>query len=399
MRGRYGILAILTFAYFVNYLDRGAISVAIPFMAKDLSLNHTEMGLVMSAFFVGFVLLELPAGWLSDKMGSRALVTLGILWWSVFTFLTGVARSLGGLVATRAIFGLGEGIYPPTSLKAVSQWFTERERALANGIMLAATELGLAAVTYFGVTVIAQWGWRALFYAIAAPGVLAALLILLFYRDTGVRAQRPAPLGNLLAQPVIWMWALGWFFVFVAFWGFSSWLPTFLLEVRHMPLRLMGTLVAETRIFGIGGMLIGGFVSDRLRKRAYTIVPALLLAAVCLGAGFLLPETWAILLGFGLTNLCIAAVPSAFYSLPMDNLPPERVGAALGFINAVGMISGIVAPLLVGVLVDLTGSYGGGILLMVGSVVVAAVPVLVAGERPLLHLPEDHSDSLAGSTG
>ncbi len=387
MRGRYTILAVLTFAYFVNYLDRGAISVAISFIGKDLSLNHTEMGLAMSAFFLGFALLELPAGWLSDRFGCRTLATVGIIWWSVFTFLTGLVSSLGGLVATRAVFGLGEGLYPPVSLKALSQWFPKGERARANGIMLSATNLGLAAVAFLGVMVIAHWGWRSLFIAIAVPGFLAALLIAVFYRDPGSCPQRRAPLGDLLTKPTIWLWAIGWFFVFVAFWGLSSWMPTYLLQGRHLPLRLMGTMVAVSYIFGVVGMLLGGFVSDRLRRRAYTIVPALGLAAVAIGLGYLLPGVWPVLLGFSLGNLCISAVPSAFYALPMDALPPERVGAALGLVNAVGMISGIVAPTLVGYIVDRTGSFGGGFLVIAGSLVVAAILVWAAGERKFLWPP------------
>ncbi len=387
MRGRYGILAVLTFAYFVNYLDRGAISVAIPFIGKDLHLDHTEMGLAMSAFFLGFVLLELPAGWLSDKFGCRTLATLGILWWSVFTFLTGLVGSMSGLVATRTVFGLGEGLYPPVSLKAISQWFSKNERAWANGIMLSATNLGLATVAFLGVIFIAHWGWRSLFFAIAVPGVVAAVLLAAIYRDPGPCSRRRAPLGDLLAKPIIWLWAIGWFFVFVAFWGFSSWLPTYLLQARHLPLRLMGTVVAVSYACGVVGMLLGGFASGRLRRRAFTILPALGLAAVAIGFGYLTPGIWPVVLGFSLGNLGISAVPSAFYALPMDALPPERVGAALGLVNSVGMISGIVAPTLVGYIVDRTGSFGGGFMVIVGSLVAAAILVWVAGERRILWPP------------
>ncbi|MDA8145921.1 MAG: MFS transporter [Thermaerobacter sp.] len=385
MPRRYWILTLLTVAYFVNYLDRGAISVAIPFIGRDLSLDHTQMGLAMSAFFLGFVLLELPAGWLADRIGCRVLVPAGILWWSVFSFLTGTVGSLGSLLAVRVAFGLGEGIYPPTSLKALSLWMPRRERARANGIMLAATNLGLAVSVLLGAGIIYLWGWRALFYLIALPGAVVAWLLYRYYRDPAPCGQkRTGSLGQLVRLPAVWVWSVAWLAMFIAFWGLSSWLPTYLLQGRHFPLAVMGVVGSVPYVLGVVGMLLGGYLSDRLRRRAVTIVPALGLGAVAIGLGYLLPGFWPALLGFGLGNLCISMVPSPFYSLPMDSLPPEQVGAALGLVNSVGMLSGLLAPTLIGYTIDRTGGFGGGFLIIVGSLVLSAVLVLAVRERRLI---------------
>ncbi|MDA8145074.1 MAG: MFS transporter [Thermaerobacter sp.] len=377
-RRRWWVLAALSAGFFLNFLDRGAISVAAPFLGRDLHLDKLQLGEVMSAFFLGFVLLQFPAGMVADRLGPRLVAAAGMVWWSVFTAVTGLATGFGQLFSVRFLFGLGEGLYPPSSLKALAQWFPHRERATANGLMLSADRAGFAVAPLVGVLVIAAWGWRPLFWLLGLPGLVAAAWI--YWTQRGMPAPprrdwRWRDVGRLLALPAVWYLAAMWFFFYLAFWGISSWLPTYLYRDLHATVFKMGVGASIPFAAAVLGMLLGGVLSDRWAagRRKRTIVPALVLAAACLTAGVLAHSLWLTVGLFALGMFCHATVSSGFYAAPADLLPPQVVGGALGLVNALGMLSGVVAPTLFGWVVQRTGSYADGFWPLVASLGVAAI--------------------------
>lgn len=390
-KSRYFFLSLFALGYFVNFLDRGAIAVAIPFIGKELALSKTDMGLVMSAFFLGFVLLQLPAGSLADRLGTRYLISLGLAWWSAFTILTGAAGSFLGMIITRFLFGVGEGVYPPASLKALSVLMPIRERAKANGILLAANSLAFAVVPVLGALIIRAWGWRYLFVIIGIPGFIIAGAIAIFYRKLpGAEPPRvadgpKASVAQLVRLPVIWILAAGWFSFFLAYWGLTSWLPTYLYESRHLSVMSMGLAASLPNVFGIVGMLVGGVLSDIVSRghRRRTIIPALVVGALAIGAGYFMRSFWTMEILFSIGFFAHSMVPSAYYSIPMDILPEELVGAGLGLVNGVGMISGVVAPALMGYFLDLTRSYLAGFTMIVGALLLAAALLFLVREKPV----------------
>src|SRR5690349_14042236 len=124
---RYSVLAVLFGAYLLCYMDRMAIATAIPFIAKDFQLSPLAMGGVLSAFFIGYALMQFPGGVLADRFGPNRIMTASIVAWSIFTALTGMASSLSALLAIRLVFGLSEGSYPPSASKAITCWFPQAE--------------------------------------------------------------------------------------------------------------------------------------------------------------------------------------------------------------------------------------------------------------------------------
>src|SRR5688572_4584344 len=117
---RYSVLSVLFFTYLLCYLDRMVMATAIPFIAEDFNLSRTAMGGVLSAFFVGYAVMQIPGGLLADRFGSQIILTITIIWWSIMTALTGVVGSLAALLAIRLLFGIGEGPFPPACSKAVA---------------------------------------------------------------------------------------------------------------------------------------------------------------------------------------------------------------------------------------------------------------------------------------
>lgn len=126
------ILGVLFFGWMVSYIDRTAISLALINIGNDLSLTATELGFVLSAFFFGYAVMQIPGGWLTDKYGAIKLLIGAVIFWSVFTAFTGLAWSLTSLLLIRFLFGIGEGGYPAASTKAISIYFQKEQRTKAQ---------------------------------------------------------------------------------------------------------------------------------------------------------------------------------------------------------------------------------------------------------------------------
>jgi len=130
-RVRYSILVILCAGWMCSFLDRMVMSIALPFIGSEFSLDATMQGAILSTFFAGYALFQIPGGLLADKYGPRKIMTTGITWWSAFTSLTGIVGSYPLMLVCRFVFGIGEGCFPGASFKAVATYFPAKQKATA----------------------------------------------------------------------------------------------------------------------------------------------------------------------------------------------------------------------------------------------------------------------------
>jgi MFS family permease len=147
----------------VAYMDRVDISVAGKAIMADLHITKTAFGFVLSAFTIGYALLQFPGGWLADKFGSKPLLVAALLMWSLFTGLTGMATSLAMLIAIRIVFGIGEGLENGAQFKLIGDHFEPLERSRANGIFLSALAVGPLLATPLATWLLGSVGWRVMF--------------------------------------------------------------------------------------------------------------------------------------------------------------------------------------------------------------------------------------------
>src|SRR5262249_34485621 len=170
---------VLTFAFLltiITYLDRVCISAAAPFIMEELHISVFQMSLVFSAFTLAYSLFEVPSGWLGDIRGPRRVLTRIVLWWSVFTVLTGVTNGFASLVAIRFLFGAGEAGAFPNITRSFARWFPIRERGRASGIMFLGSRVGGMLSVPISLVLIRGIGWRASFMAFGAIGFVWAAL-------------------------------------------------------------------------------------------------------------------------------------------------------------------------------------------------------------------------------
>src|SRR6266436_2075934 len=159
-RARYRAVAFGVALAFITYIDRVAISQAAPAISKELGLSTMQMSYVFSAFGLTYALLEIPSGWLCDRIGPRKVLTRIVLWWSFFTAATGWVWNITSLAVTRFLFGAGEAGCFPNLTKTFTTWLPEDERVRATGIMWLSARWGGAFTPLLVAPVIVWVGWR-----------------------------------------------------------------------------------------------------------------------------------------------------------------------------------------------------------------------------------------------
>lgn len=380
-KARYTVMSILVTAFLVSSMDKIAISVALPYIAKDMHLSPVEMGSVMSAFFLSYSISQIPGGLLADKLGVRKVATVAMIWWSTFTGLTGATTSIMQLVSSRFLFGLGEGLFPACAFKTIATWFPKRERATANSVMFAANFLGTAIAPLLVVVIISLWSWRQVFFALFIPGLIAALLFWRFIPNhpsekvsitetelaeildggDGQAQQSVDRLVVVLLNPIVVKYFLIVFTFDLAYWGFASWLPTYLVQARGLSMVQMGVFASFPAFAGTIGCVIAGWMSDRFfsERRRMPIIVSELCAAVFLYLTFSATSTVTLVIFQTLSGFALMFFFGVFWALPMNSVPARNMGLTGSFINMAGQMAAVVAPLVIGFLVHFSGGHFG----------------------------------------
>jgi sugar phosphate permease len=397
LRVRYGVLALISVMYFITYIDRTNISVAAPFMARDLHLNKLELGLIFSAFSYPYALLQVPGGLFGDLVGPRLGLTVIGLVWAGATIATGFCRSVPQFFVARFALGLGEGGAFPTATRAFATWMPPSERGLAQGVPHSAARLGGALTPPVVIALSLLWGWPSAFWALGLVSLAwVALFSLLFrndpHQDRRLSAQerreiadvkrevrRRVPYLSLLAR--IWPVALCDFCYGWALWVFLTWLPSYLAQARHYQLQALAIYAALPLLAGVVGDTLGGLLSDLALRRTRNIRRARTVQlAVCLVAAgaFIVPaplvaSATASVILLSLSFFCLELNNAVLWVIPMD-VTPEFAGTAGGMMNTGFGVAGIISPVVFGAVIQATGQWqvpflATGALLVVGALV------------------------------
>ncbi|HUX10952.1 MAG TPA: MFS transporter [Terriglobia bacterium] len=385
---RWAVMWLLFIASVINYLDRSTISFALPLISHDLHLGPESKGVLLSAFFWSYTLMQVPIGLMADRMNLLWVYSGAFALWSLAQGLTGLAGSLMVLILLRVVLGIGEAIYLPGGLKIVSLLFGRSERGLPSGMFDAGTRFGLVLGGIGIPWLLVRYGWRDTFVFVGILGLLwLAPWFIAFPSKLANKREKPPERPAGVARPKFKLAhfdrnllgvCLG-FFCFDYFWYLMlTWLPDYLYEARHLSIIKAGLFSAMPyAVFGVCQPL-GGWIADRLirrgwdetrtRKTMITIgfVFGLLMipAAITESAGVAV----ALIVGAGLVGLSTANQLVIVQSCA----PHDEVGVWTGFLNFAGNIGGVAAPLITGFLIAWTGSFVsafvlGPVLLVSGS--------------------------------
>ncbi len=373
-RVRYWVLVFAVTLAVITYIDRVAISFALPYIGTDLGLDSIQKGWILTAFALAYSLFEIPGGFLGDWMGPRRVILRIVLWWSFFTAATGWAWNFTSMVTARFLFGAGEAGCFPNLTKMFTVWLPERERNRAQGLMWLSARWGGAFTPPLAAVVITWVGWRHAFGLFGVLGLIWALAFFLWYRDNPMdnpklnEAEREllrgsyqpaghsrAPWGKLVSSGRVWL--LCWQYFFLSYgWYFNiTWLPTYLREARGMDL-------AQAALFGVLPLFMGGlgnpvsvFLGERLLRwtrsvdRTRRIVASLGYTGACasLVATTYMQDARAAVITISLASFFndLAMPPSWAATMDMGG---RYAGTLSGAMNSWGNLGGAVAPAVIG---------------------------------------------------
>lgn len=364
------LVVMIALAIFIHALDRGNFATAAPLIKDELQLSNTQIGLLMSAFFWTYVPGHVLAGWAIEKINAYRTLALALAIWSLATFLTGLAGGFATLLVLRLVLGLGESAGFPATSKLLAMALPKEQLGAANGLVGAGLMLGNGAGVLVGGLLVAALGWHALFFVFGGLSLLWLVPWLGLTRGAGAAITRqaaapPAPsYARMLSRRETWGAVLGMFCANYPYFIVLSWLPLYLVKQQGFTLQQMAWLAGAIYLIGALINLVGGPYIDRLiarggnapRLRKIVTVASSLIAVVCMLACTLGDPRFAIagLLGY---SISIGLGPIGTFTVGQTLAGPSGAGKWIGLQNGAGGVSGVVGPLLTGVLIDATGDY------------------------------------------
>lgn len=380
-RYRWVICGLLFAATAINYVDRQMIGVLKPTLEQQFGWTESDFATIVFWFQVAYAIGYVSFGKVVDALGARLGYALAIVIWTISHMAHGLASSVFTFAAARFGLGIGESGNFPSGIRAVTDWFPQRERALAIGIFNAGANVG-AIITPLLVPALVLWfDWRVAFYVTGLLGVawLAAWWILYRHpREHGkVGAAELAWIEQDPADPVTpiswtklvfvretWAYALGKFFIDPIWWFFLFWLPGYLYERYHLDLKTFGIPLAIVYLISDVGSVAGGWMSSRLLKAGWSANAArkltMFVCALCVVPIFFaqgIDNLWIAVGIIGLATAAHQAFSANLYTLPSDIFPRGAVGSVVGIGGMIGAIGGMGMAKFTGYILDATHSY------------------------------------------
>ena len=426
LQGRYRwvICALLFVATTINYIDRQVIGLLKPDLQREFSWTERDYAAIVFSFQLAYAIGLLLSGRIMDKLGTRRGFTLAILLWSVAAVAhafanhfpglsipsvnldenTGISLvSLGGAAAgfalARFLLGLGEAGNFPASIKTVAEWFPRKERAFATGIFNSGTNIGALITPLIVPVFVDWWGWQGAFIATGVLGFFWLIWWLVSYgppeghpkvtpeelafiRSDPPESTTPVPWASIVRYRQTWAFAIGKFLTDPVWWLYLFWIPDFLNRLYGLNIKQMGMPIVTIYLITDVGSIGGGWLSSFLIKRGWSInsarKTAMLICAVAVTPIVFAPQVnnlWAAVLLVSLAAAAHQGWSANLFTLVSDMFPRRAVGSVVGFGGMSGAIGGMCLTLVVGEILQRTGSYV-GVFIIAGSMYLVGLAII-----------------------
>ncbi|GAB1533143.1 MULTISPECIES: MFS transporter [Brevibacillus] len=380
-RTRNWILALLFLGWALGNLDRYVMNYAILSITEDLQLSASSTGLLLSSFFAGYALMQMPGGWLADRFGARKVLIASVVMWSIFTGLTGAAWSMASMILIRFLFGIGEGGFQPASSKIIATIFPVKERSRAMSVMLSSSAIVGLFSPILSVWMIQTMGWRTMFLAIGAIGAIIAFLFWRYIKlpqaesatNTTGSDQPKTSVAMLFKTPLLWSLLIAYFSIYAVNWGLVTWMPTYLSKVRGLDMISLGWLQTIPGFATLVGIYVSGYVLDKLPKGREKIIGSFscVVVAVLLYFMFTASSVTMFITYQAIVSLFLSFVIILLPSVVLKNLPAAVAGTGMGIVNTGGQLAGFITPMAIGFIVEaFNGSFDAAFWMLIGFAVI-----------------------------
>ena len=357
------------------------IGVLKPTLSKEFSWSEGDYAHIVFWFQVAYAVGYISFGRIVDKLGARLGYALAIVIWTISHAAHGLASGVVSFAAARFGLGIGESGNFPAGIRAVTDWFPQRERAFAIGVFNAGANIGAIITPLLVPALVIAFGWRAAFYLTAILGIAWLCAWWIIYRHPGehprvspgelawIRQDPPDPVRKvswiaLIGRRETWAYALGKFLIDPIWWFYLFWLPGYLFNRYHLDLKTFGLPLAVVYLISDFGSIAGGWMSSRLIESGRTAnfarkttmaLCALLVTPIWTTQS--IDSLWGATLLIGLATAAHQAFSANLYTLPSDVFPRGAVGSVIGIGGTVGALGGMSMALFTGYILDTTGSY------------------------------------------
>ncbi|KES18867.1 MFS transporter [Gilliamella apicola] len=394
---RWGFIILLVIGAIVNYLDRSNLSIANTTIAQEFGLSQTQMGFLLSAFLWPYALANLPAGWLVDKFGPKKMFSWASGLWSIVTIICGFLNSYSMFYAMRVVLGVVESPFFTSGLKTTQTWFSKEERGVPVSIINTGSQIANAIAPPLLTILMLTMSWRGMFIIIGVFGLLVMLVWLKIYRDPTPQElliikgdnnqeepktkQAQSSWGDLLKQKMTWFMILGNFGIMFTIWVYLTWLPSYLEKEQGFTLKQMGWIASIPFFCGIIGVILGGIISDYAIRRGFKpinarkipIVGGAIIAAASVAPIAFIDNTVLSIVLLSVGYFASQLPSGVIWTLAADVAPSHQVGSLGAIQNFGGFLGAAMAPIITGIILDITGSFGyvfilGACLLILGAI-------------------------------
>lgn len=394
---RWGFIILLVVGAIVNYLDRSNLSIANTTISDEFGLSKTQMGFLLSAFLWPYALANLPAGWLVDKFGPKKMFAWASGLWSIVTIACGFLNTYSMFYAMRVVLGIAESPFFTSGLKATQTWFAKEERGVPVSIINTGSQIANAIAPPLLTILMLTMTWRGMFIIIGAFGLLVMLVWLKIYRNptpeevkmingnvetSDIKNNEPqASWGDLLKQKMTWFMILGNFGIMFTIWVYLTWLPSYLETEQGFTLKQMGWIASIPFFCGIIGVLLGGIISDYairrgiqpITARKIPIVGGAIIAAASVAPIAFIDNTIISIILLSIGYFASQLPSGVIWTLAADVAPANQVGSLGAIQNFGGFLGAAMAPIVTGIILDETKSFGyvfilGAFLLIMGAI-------------------------------
>lgn len=404
-RYRWVIVGLLFAATAINYIDRQMIGVLKPTLSKEFGWSESDYANIVFWFQMAYAVGYISFGRVVDRLGARLGYIIAIVIWTISHVAHGFATGVTSFAAARFGLGIGESGNFPAGIRAVTDWFPQRERALAIGIFNAGANVGAIITPLLVPALVLAFGWRMAFYVTGILGVAWLIAWWAIYSHPREQPKvgeaelawieqdpadpvEPIAWSRLITYRETWAYALGKFLIDPIWWFFLFWLPGYLFERYDLDLKTFGLPLAAIYLISDLGSVAGGWMSSRLIKAGRTPNFARK-ATMAFWAACVLPiwfaqsidDVWTAVLVIGLATAAHQAFSANLYTLPSDLFPRGAVGSVIGIGGTVGALGGMGMALLTGYILDATHNYSVLFAICASAYIVALLVVHVLSPR------------------
>ncbi|WP_455155108.1 MFS transporter [Cupriavidus campinensis] len=386
---RWKIFLMMLFLIAINYIDRASLSVAMPLIAKEFDLSPTMQGLILSSFFWTYALMQVPGGMLADKYKPRIVIACATAFWGAFQALAAVCTSATTLMLTRLGLGAAEAPIYPAGGKLNAIWMTQNERGRGATLLDGGAPLGAALGAIIITWLIAALdSWRLAFVVAGVGTVIAGAVAWWYIRNSprqhaGVNelearyieeaqaSEHRAEPANLSGRSLdffkyrsVWCMAIGWMCFNTVFYGLLTWMPNYLNKVHGFDIKAMGGASFIIFFSGFVGELVGGWIADKWKEaggrpnvvmRTLFGIAAVVATVSIFSVAYVTNAT--VVVALLSSTLFFLRWCGLFWCIPSILGTRDKIGFLGGVMNLGGNIGGICVPIIVGMIVQFTGSY------------------------------------------